>query len=133
MSFLLDSSVCIGIMRETSPKSARTLHLHRRSEIFLCSIVRYELLFGAEYCDRPQDEREKIEGFSAGFESLAFDDDAADEAANNRAYLEGIGMRIGAYDMQIAGIGRLHGLTLVTRNVREFRRVPNLRVEDWEA
>lgn len=133
MSFLLDTSVCIGIMRETAPKSARALHLRERSEVFLCSVVRYELLFGAAYCDRPQEEREKIQGFFGTFESLPFDDASAEHAGRIRAFLERAGTRIGAYDIQIAAIAQQHGLIVVTRNVREFQRVQGLRVEDWEA
>jgi tRNA(fMet)-specific endonuclease VapC len=133
MRFLLDTSICIGIMRKTCPKAAAELALHDFVNVFLCSIVRYELLFGAAYCDRPNEEHEKVKDFSQQFHSLRFDDVSAEHAAGIRAFLEAKGQRIGAYDMQIAAIAMQHGLCVVTRNVREFQRVPGLLVEDWES
>ncbi len=67
------------------------------------------------------------------FRSLTFDDAAADRSAQLRAALEAIGRRIGAYDVQIAGIALANGLTLVTHNVAEFSRIVGLPLEDWEA
>ena len=62
-----------------------------------------------------------------------FDDDSAVYAAQVRANLEARGVPIGANDMLIAGIALRHNLVLVTSNVDEFNRIPNLRVENWEA
>ena len=49
-----------------------------------------------------------------------------------RATLEAAGTPIGPYDMQIAAIALVHGLIVVTHNTREFGRVQNLQIEDWE-
>jgi tRNA(fMet)-specific endonuclease VapC len=62
---------------------------------------------------------------------LAFDEEAADHAAEIRAALERQGEVIGAYDLLIAGHARSRGLALITGNLKEFRRVDGLRCEDW--
>ncbi len=49
-----------------------------------------------------------------------------------RFQLEALGTPIGAYDLQIAAIALTNNLTLVTHNAREFKRVNNLLIEDWE-
>jgi tRNA(fMet)-specific endonuclease VapC len=48
-----------------------------------------------------------------------------------RTCLAAAGTPIGPYDLQIAAIALTHDLTVVTRNVREFGRVPSLRIENW--
>lgn len=58
-------------------------------------------------------------------------DSAAREAGAVRAELAAAGSPIGAYDLQIAGHARILDATLVTNNLREFSRVPGLRLEDW--
>ncbi len=62
---------------------------------------------------------------------LAFDDACAEQAAVTRATLEAQGCLIGPTDTLIAATALRHGLALVTRNVREFSRVPGLRVVNW--
>ena len=61
------------------------------------------------------------------FVSLPFDDDAAQRYGRLRAELETRGVMIGPYDLQIAAIGLVPGLTLVTHNIDEFSRVPGLQ------
>jgi tRNA(fMet)-specific endonuclease VapC len=67
------------------------------------------------------------------FRSLPFDDAAGEIAARVNAGLELKGERIGHNDLFIAAVALSQDLTLVTHNVREFGRVPGLRIEDWEA
>jgi tRNA(fMet)-specific endonuclease VapC len=133
MSVLLDSDICIGIIREKLPKAIAKVRSMDVSEVFLCSVVKFELLFGVECCDRPLEELAKVKSFSSEFKSLPFDDECAKEAASIRRHLESNGIKIGAYDTQIAAIAITHDLTLITNNNREFQRVPNLRVENWES
>ncbi len=62
---------------------------------------------------------------------LPFDRPAASQAAAIRAALEASGQPIGPIDTLIAGTALANGATLVSRNLREFRRVPQLQVVDW--
>jgi tRNA(fMet)-specific endonuclease VapC len=48
-----------------------------------------------------------------------------------RAFLEGKGTPIGAYDLMIAAQANSLGVILVTNNEREFRRIPELEIENW--
>jgi tRNA(fMet)-specific endonuclease VapC len=133
MSYLLDTNVCIGIMRNTSPRTIAKISHVRRSDAYLSSIVRLELVYGIERCAKPAEETRRVERLWHQFPSLDFDDNCADEAARIRASLEKRGFRMAAYDMQIAAIARFHNLTLVTKDVGDFKRVPGLLIEDWEA
>jgi tRNA(fMet)-specific endonuclease VapC len=73
-----------------------------------------------------------LEAFlSAPVETPAFDREDAEHAADIRSFLKRQGTPIGPYDILIAGQARRRGAILVTANVREFRRVPRLAVEDW--
>lgn len=65
--------------------------------------------------------------------SLPFDDQCAEEYGLLRDELDRAGTPIGPNDLLIAATARAHGVVLVTHNVREFSRVPELRTEDWES
>lgn len=65
--------------------------------------------------------------------TVPFDIAAARHFGTVRASLSRQGQMIGPYDLQIAAIALANDLTLVTHNTREFARVPDLRLEDWEA
>ena len=133
MNYLLDTNICIGMIRGTARKSiAKALGL-TSSQIHICSVVRFELLTGAERSAWPTIERFKVENFCAQFPSIPFDDVCADEAAKIRSDLESRGLKIGPYDTLIADIARVRNFIVVTHNSGEFLRVPNLLVEDWET
>ncbi|MGA1284531.1 MAG: PIN domain-containing protein, partial [Prochlorothrix sp.] len=71
--------------------------------------------------------------FLAQFVSFPFDAACSEIYGNIRANLAGLGTPIGANDLLIAAIALANELTLVTHNIREFSRVPELQVEDWEV
>jgi tRNA(fMet)-specific endonuclease VapC len=102
---------------------------HRR-RVFLCSLVKAELLQGAwsfNYSDVIL-----TENFCRPFPSLAFDDDCAEVAGQVRQNLERQGRSIGYMDSLIASVALRYDLVLVTHNTREFSRVAGLIVEDWQ-
>jgi tRNA(fMet)-specific endonuclease VapC len=67
------------------------------------------------------------------YPTLPFDNKSAEICGKERARLEALGLSIGPYDLMIASIALANGLTLITHNVREFSRVAELEIEDWEA
>jgi tRNA(fMet)-specific endonuclease VapC len=73
-----------------------------------------------------------VQVFCRQFQSLPFDDRAADEYGRIRAYLTGLGALIGPNDLLIASIALANGLILVSHNTREFSRVPGLKLDDWQ-
>lgn len=132
MTYVLDTAVCIGFMRNIAPKTIAKIEATPFAEMVLCSIVVHELVVGVERCRMPVTEGPKVEAFIGQFQSLPFDDRAGRDAAKIRAVLEKQGLPIGANDLLIAGIARSRGLIVVTPNVVDFERIPGLRVENWE-
>ena len=62
---------------------------------------------------------------------IPFDGQAATHFGQLKAELAKVGKLIGPYDLMIAGHARSMGLTLVTNNMKEFERVPGLRLSNW--
>ena len=136
--YLLDSNVWIQVLRANKPRASDRLIAYRvaltpPSEVAGCSTVRAELIHGAWKYEDPAKRIAKVEILLGKFDSLPFDDRAADVYGRIRDELERSGNVIGPFDMQIAAIALVHDLTVVTSNVSEFRRVRNLRVEDWSV
>lgn len=127
---LLDTNIWIAMANGEQPLLNR-LRLLRPSQIFCCSVVRAELTFGARKSHHVDRNLEAFGRLLRPFESMPFDDDAAAHYGLIRAVLERAGTPIGANDLLIAAIALTHDLALVTRNHREFARVPGLRTEEW--
>lgn len=132
MAFLLDTNVCIGSMKNHALIQRRQA-AHDPGDCFISSITIYELHTGIERCKNPAKERMCVETFLAPLPIVSFDQDAAIMAARVRRQLEAIGQIIGPYDLMLAGHALVLGLTLVTHNTNEFRRVAGLVLEDWQA
>ena len=131
--FLLDTNVCIRILNGSSATVAGRLQATNPADVRLCSIVKAELLYGARKSARIDENLRVLQRFFAPLGSLPFDDRCADEAGLIRLDLERSGRPIGPNDLLIAATARAHDVVLVTRNTREFGRVPGLRIEDWES
>lgn len=130
MAFLLDSNTLIYAFKN---KGAVRSHLaqHKDSEIFLCTPVLWEILSGTLKSQSPQTQLAQIDAVKNRFAILPFDLASAEQAAKTRAYLEQRGTPIGSIDTLIAGIALAHNLCVVTRNTREFERVPSLQIQNW--
>jgi len=131
--YLLDTNACIGVLTNRAATLAERWKRTPPSQIRLCSVVKAELLFGAEKSSKRELVHQKLEVFFSRFKSMPFDDVAAHSYGIIRAALETAGQSIGPNDTLIAAIALANGLTVVTHNTREFRRVPGLLVEDWET
>jgi tRNA(fMet)-specific endonuclease VapC len=130
--YLLDTNVCVQFLRNRHALVVQRINARRPDELRLCSIVVAELFHGCLCSAQPAVNRAQVDAFIRPYQSLPFDDSAADVHAHIRRHLEKLGMPIGPYDLQIAAIALVHGATLVTHNSNEFSRVPNLVIEDWE-
>ena len=133
MSFLLDSNTWISLLRRQDAKVLAALDQHPADEILLCSVVLAELWYGAERSGRREANYLLVDALQGKYRSLPFDDAAAREYAVIRATLAQQGNPIGPNDTMIAAIARSYGVTLVTNNVGEFRRVSGLAIEDWQS
>ncbi len=119
-------------MNGRSERIRNKLRQHARKDIHVCSIVKAELFYGSMHSSHPEHNLFRQKQFLSRFESLPFDDAAAGIYGQIRASLTARGMLIGPYDMMIAAIAIANSLILVTHNQDEFKRVENLRLEDWE-
>lgn len=129
--FLLDTNIWIALARgEQGAK--KHLSVLAPSQVTCCSVVRAELMFGARKSQRVNENLEGFRQLLQPFESLPFDDRAAEHYGLIRTLLERAGTPIGANDLLIAAISLSYDCVLVTRNTGEFGRVPGLRLETWE-
>jgi tRNA(fMet)-specific endonuclease VapC len=131
VSWLLDTNVCIAFLNERDAALARRLRAVDPEDVRLCSVVKAELLYGARASARVAENLSTLARFFGAFDSLPFDDSAAEQYGVLRAQLRREGRQIGANDLLIAAIALANDATLVTRNDSEFRRVAGMRVETW--
>ena len=130
ISFLLDTDICILALKKRNRSLLEDLKRHD-GRLAINDVTLFELYYGAEGYEEPERRVAIVEDFSSRVEILPFDSKAARHAGNIRHTLESAGQMIGAYDVMIAAIARSQGLTLATRNVREFNRVDGLLVQRW--
>lgn len=133
MIFLPDTNACITLLRQRNTPLMARWQSAKAADVVLCSVVVYELRYGAERSSDPAREHAKLDVFLSPFASLPFDDQSARTCAEVRSQLEQAGRVIGPHDLQIAAIALQHGLTLVTHNTWEFSRIAGLKLEDWES
>ncbi len=133
MRYLLDTNVCIEILRGRNLALKTRLAPQRLNELVLCSVVWAELQCGARLAQNPPQELARLQDAFGDWPRLPFDDAAAEAYGEIRAHLQRAGRLIGGNDLLIAAIAQTNGLTLVTHNTSEFTRVPNLPVEDWQG
>ncbi len=135
MTLALDTNVFIDLIRRRRPEVR-----DRYDEAVLAEkpmvtslIVFHELQFGVVSSHNPQ---RQLRSTLEVLEEIAVEPlDEADVgvAAIVRDELRRAGKPIGPYDLLIAGQALNRGWTLVTSNIKEFERVPGLKLEDWSA
>lgn len=133
MSYLLDTDICIYILNGPPPALRDRVLQAAAEKIHVSTMTEAELYYGALHSSRPQKNRDRIEALLLPLAKLDFDSDAAHSFAEIKENLVKKGALIGVFDMLIAAIARSHNLTLVTNNVKDFERVPNLSIENWIA
>lgn len=129
--FVLDTDTCIHLLNGSAPLAEQRLRHLPASQIATTAITVAELRFGALHSARSRDNLERAETFLAALRRLPFEDSAAAEFARIKQQLVSRGRPIGALDLCIAAIACAADGTLVTGNLREFRRVPGLSSESW--
>ena len=130
MKFLLGTNVLIAVMNRRLVVTEKVFS-HPRRACDLSVIVAHELIFGVSRPRRVDVTLEAFEGLLMS--SIDFSLDDACKAGGIRAVPVEAGTPIGPDDVLIAGQAHARNLILVTGNIREFERVPGLRVEDWEG
>ena len=131
MKWLLDTNVCIAVIRQRPESALRRLRGKQVGQVGLSTITLAELEFGAAKSQQPARARAALREFLLPLEVVTFDEAAAEAYGTVRAAMEKKGRPIGPLDTLIAAHALALGTVLVTNNTREFRRVPGLSVEDW--
>ena len=132
MRFLLDTNICIDLFRGSRSLIVLLAQL-APSDCCVSVISYYEITNGVLRSRYPERERSKVDLFFNTMQILSFDRGTAIEAANIRYELERKGCMIGPCDVLIAAQAREKSLTIVTRNLNQFRRVEGFSVDDWKT
>jgi tRNA(fMet)-specific endonuclease VapC len=129
--YLLDTNICIYIRQKRPEEVLRRFRKLRPGEAGLSVITYGELLYGAAKSKQRDLALERLHELIALMPALALPEEAAEAYGTIRAELESKGEMIGNNDLWIAAHAMAVGLTLVTNNEREFRRVHGLKMQNW--
>ncbi|HEY1943675.1 MAG TPA: type II toxin-antitoxin system VapC family toxin [Roseiarcus sp.] len=132
--YMLDTNICSFIMRERPLVVLQRMQtaVEGQGQIVVSVVTYYEMLLGTIGRKASARHGALVEAFVARVSSiLPWERAAAEATARIQKELGAKGMPIGGNDAMIAGHAVSVGCVLVTNNTREFRRVENLRVEDW--
>ncbi len=129
---LLDTNVCIVYLNNKNSNVNNYFNRLESDKIAVGSVVKAELFYGSRRSNNPQKSLNIQLLFLRQFVSLPFGDSCSEIYSIIRANLEKVGTPISSNDIQIASIALGNDLILVTHNIREFRRIEGLKIEDWE-
>jgi tRNA(fMet)-specific endonuclease VapC len=133
MKYLLDTNICIGLIRQQPKGLIKQLTSYKPGDIGISTITIAELIHGAQKSSHIEQNMTALDQFLLPLEIADFDQSAAFVYGYIRNYLESKGTVIGSMDMLIAAHALSLDVALVTNNTREFKRVPDLKMEDWMA
>jgi len=131
MNYLLDTNICVLLIRQRSPQVLTKLTSHPITDLGISTITMAELQYGVHKSSQPAQNQQALDQFLLPLSIVPFDENDAIAYGQIRAHLEAQGLAIGALDTLIAAQAVQYNLILVTNNVREFARVPGLVIEDW--
>lgn len=131
MEYLLDTNICIYIIKKKPTIVFDKFREISIGSIGISTITLAELHYGIMKSSNPQKNKEAFERFILPLEIVDFDFQATIEYGKIRAELERKGSIIGPLDTLIASHAKSLDLILVTNNEREFKRIPDLRIENW--
>lgn len=131
MTYILDTNICIYTMKRKPERVLKRFREELDGGLCISSITLAELEYGMKHSSAPVKNEQALLCFLAPISILPFGAAAASEYGEIRTYLQSRGTSIGPLDMLIAAHARAENMILVTNNVREFERVPELELENW--
>ncbi|WP_016952788.1 type II toxin-antitoxin system VapC family toxin [Anabaena sp. PCC 7108] len=131
MRYLLDTNICIYIIKQKPQKVLDKFQSLQISDIGISSITVAELEYGVAKSQQQEKNRNALLQFLLPLQIVEFNQASATIYGEIRSNLESQGIVIGAMDMLIAAHALSLGVTLVTNNVREFSRISTLSLENW--
>ncbi len=131
MRYMIDTDISIYLINNKPQTVLDHFHQHSPGDIVMSSITLSELKYGIQKSNKKKQNMTALNDFIQLVQICDYDNSASDEYAIIRVYLESKGQSIGALDTLIAAHALSLGLTLITNNVKEFKRVLNLNIENW--
>lgn len=131
MRLMLDTSICIYIIKQRPPEVLTRFSSYAVGDIHVSSITVAELQFGVQRSQAPERNQQALDQFLLPLTIVEFDQASAIAYGKVRTALERQGRPIGPLDTLIAAHALCLELTLVTNNADEFSRVPGLQVVNW--
>ena len=131
IKYMLDTNICIYIIKQKPENVIERIRRTPISDIGVSSITLSELEYGVMKSAKPEQNKLALAQFIAPIEIYAYDDVAAQHYGKIRANLERQGTPIGSLDMLIAAHALSINSVLITNNESEFKRVSNLKIENW--
>jgi tRNA(fMet)-specific endonuclease VapC len=131
MKYMLDTNICIYLIKQKPPQVMEEFAMLSFGDIGVSTITVAELQYGVQKSQRPEQNQQALGQFLIPLVIADFDQDAAVAYGAIRASLEQHGTPIGSLDTLIAAHALSLDATLVTNNLREFARVPDLKVVNW--
>ena len=128
---MLDTNICIYIIKNKPLNVRKKLESYNFGEIAISSITVSELYYGVYKSVRQEQNLSSLNNFLSPFNIVEFDTECALAYGKIRAEIENKGQIIGSMDMLIASCSLAKDFTLVTNNLKEFKRIKGLKVENW--
>jgi tRNA(fMet)-specific endonuclease VapC len=131
MKVLLDTNICIYMIKNKPPEARKRFEQFVPGDIGISVVTVAELHYGVVKSTTREKNALALEAFLLPLEIVSFDLESAFIYGRIRADLERRGTPVGGMDMLIASQAIARGLTLVTHNLEEFQRIPELQCETW--
>lgn len=129
--YMLDTNICIYIIKKRPPAVLRRFEEIREDMICISVITLAELQYGVERSSSKKLNQDILDEFVSRLNILSWTEDAARQYGKIRQNLEEQGTPIGNMDMMIASHALSQKCTLVTNNTKEFKRISDLKLENW--
>lgn len=131
MKYLLDTNICIYIIKKKPPEVIRRFKVHKPGDLYVSVITISELQYGIEKSSRPGENAIALKEFLQPLEILEYTTQDSEAYGRIRFDLELKGRPVGAMDLLIASQAVSKSMILVTNNEKEFKKIKNLKVENW--
>jgi len=131
LHYLLDTNICIYIAKHRPPEVRQRLSELKTGEVGMSLITFGELYYGAQKSMQRENSLKKLWQFINYIPVIALSSETGEHYGMIRAFLEQAGTPIGNNDLWIAAHACHLNVTLVSNNIREFKRIPGLSVENW--
>lgn len=131
LRYLLDTNICIYISKQKPINVLLKFEELCVGEVGMSTITYGELLYGAEKSHHSKKAHHVLEELVASIPPIPLSTDVGKYYGQIRSKFEKQGKLIGNNDLWIVAHALATDLILVTNNIKEFARIPKLKVENW--